>query len=128
MFLTFVVLTATGVSSNAWWRELAVYFSLSALSELYLSFLLIYHYTETVFLGSYGIVLPSSGISRLSSVLVGLDLNSYANPLVSAGFNLPFYLGFLGQVLVGASQILKGLQQRRKLTAQKGVAAIFTPE
>ena len=87
-----------------------------------------YHYTETVFLGSYGIVLPSSGISRLSSVLVGLDLNSYANPLVSAGFNLPFYLGFLGQVLVGASQILKGLQQRRKLTAQKGVAAIFTPE
>jgi len=128
LFLSFVALTVTGISSNAWWRELAVYFSLSALSELYLSFLLMYHYTETVFLGSYGIVLPSSGISRLPSVLVGLDLNSCANPLVSAGFNLPFYLGFLGLGLVGASQILKGLQQRRKLTAQKGVSAIFTPE
>ncbi len=100
--LGFVALVATGIRSNAWWRELAVYFSLSALSELYLSFLLMYHYSETLLLGNYGIVLPSSGISRLPAVLVGLDLNSYANPLVRAGFNLPFYLGFVSLGLVGA--------------------------
>jgi hypothetical protein len=124
----FVALAATGIRSNAWWRELAVYFSLSTLLELYLSFLLMYHYTETLFLGSYGIVLPSYGINRLSAVLIGLDLNNYANPLVSGGFNLPFYLGFLSLGLVGTSQILKSLQRKRRLTAQKGIAAIFSPE
>jgi len=87
-----------------------------------------YHYTETVFLGSYGIVLPSSGTNRLPSLVVGLDLNNYVNPLVSAGFNFPFYLGFFGLGLVGASEILRGLRRRRKLAAQKGVSAIFTPE
>ena len=61
-------------------------------------------------------------------MIIGLDLNTYANPLVSAGFNLPFYLSFLSLGLLGASQILKSLRNRRELTAQKGVAAIFTPE
>jgi hypothetical protein len=128
LILSFVSLTVTGIRSNAWWRELSVYFSLSALSELYLSFLLMYHYTETVFLGSYGIVPPSSGISRLPSVLVGLDMNSYANPLVSAGFTLPFYLGFVSLGLIGASQVVKSLRRGRALSPQKGVAAIFTQE
>ena len=128
LILGFIAMVATGIRSDALWQELSVYFSLSALSTLYLSFLLMYHYTETVFLGSYGIVLPSSGISRLPTVFIGLDLKNYASPLVSAGFNLPFYLGFLSLSLIGASQILKSLQQKRELTAQKGVAAIFTPE
>jgi hypothetical protein len=128
LVLGFIAMVATGIRSNAWWRELSVYFSLSALSALYLSFLLMYHYTETVFLGSYGIVLPSSGISRLPTVFVGLDLKNYASPLVSAGFNLPFYLGFLSLGLIGASQVINSIRQKRKLTAQRGVAAIFSSE
>jgi hypothetical protein len=128
LILGFVALAASSIRPNAWWRELAVFFSLSALAELYLSFLLMYHAAETTLLGTYGILPPYSGTSRLPTSIIGLDLNTYANPLVSAGFNLPFYLGFLSLGLVGASQILKSLRKRRELTAQKGVAAIFTPE
>ena len=87
-----------------------------------------YHAAETALLGTYGILPPYSGTSRLPTAIIGLDLNTYTNPLVSAGFNLPFYLGFLSLGLVGASQILKSLGKRRELNAQKGVAAIFTPE
>jgi hypothetical protein len=128
LILGFVALIATGIRTYAWWRELAVYFSLSALSELYLSFLLMYHAAETALLGTYGILPPYSGISHLPTSIMGLDLNTYANPLVSAAFNLPFYLGFLSLGLVGTSQILRSRRRRRELTAQKGVAAIFTPE
>ena len=128
LILGFLALAASSIRPNAWWRELAVFFGLSALAELYLSFLLMYHAAETTLLGTYGILPPYSGTSRLPTAIIGLDLNTYANPLVSAGFNLPFYLGFLSLGLVGASQILKSLRKRRELTAQKGVAAIFTPE
>jgi len=127
LILGFVALAASSIRPNAWWRELAVFFSLSALAELYLSFLLMYHAAETTLLGTYGILPPYSGTSRLPTSIIGLDLNTYANPLVSAGFN-PFYLGFLSLGLVGASQILRSRRRRRELTAQKGVAAIFTPE
>jgi hypothetical protein len=128
LILDFTAMVATGIRSDAWWRELSVYFSLSALSGLYLSFLLMYNYTETVFLGSYGMVLPSSGISRLPTVFTGLDLKGYAGPLVSASFNLPFYLGFLRVGLIGASQIRKSLRQKRERTDRKGVSALFTPD
>jgi hypothetical protein len=128
LILSFLALTATGLRSNSWWRELVVYFSLCTILELYLSFLLMYHYIETVFLGSYGIVPPSSGTSHLPAVIIGLDLNSYTNPLVSAGFTAPFYLGFLSLGLIGASQTIKSRRRKREMTKQKGVGAIFTPE
>jgi hypothetical protein len=128
LILGFVALGASSIGPHAWWRELAVFFSLSALAELYLSFLLMYHAAETTLLGTYGILPPYSGTSRLPTLIIGLDLNTYANPLVSAGFNLPFYLGFLSLGLVGTSQIIRSRRRRRELTAQKGVAAIFTPE
>jgi hypothetical protein len=128
LILGFVALAASSIRPKAWWRELAVSFSLSALAELYLSFLLMYHAAETTLLGTYGILPPYSGTNRLPTAIIGLDLNTYANPLVSAGFNLPFYLGFLSLGLVGTSQIIRCRRGRRELTAQKGVAAIFTPE
>lgn len=73
-------------------------------------------------------MLPSSGISRLPTVFIGLDLKNYASPLVSAGFNLPFYLGFLSVGLIGASQIRKNLRQKRERTDRRGVPALFTPD
>jgi hypothetical protein len=128
LILGFVALGASSIRPHAWWRELAVFFSLSALAELYLSFLLMYHAAETTLLGTYGILPPYSGTSHLPTAIIGLDLNTYANPVVNAGFNLPFYLGFLSVGLVGASQILRSRRRRRELTAQKGVAVIFTQE
>lgn len=128
LLLTFVLLGLSTLSPQAWWRELAVYFSLSALAELYLSFFLLYHTAETNLLGAYGIIPPYSGTSQLPTVIIGLDLNSYAQPFVTAGFTLPFYLGFLCLGLVGASQILKNLKEKKTKQPQRGVAAIFTSD
>jgi hypothetical protein len=122
-----VALAASSIRPNFWWRELAVYFSLSALTELYLSFLLMYHAAETTLLATYGILPPFSGTSRLPIEIIGLDLNSYPQPLVIAGFNLPFYLGFLSPGLIGTSLILRRLRGRQKASL-KGVAAIFSLE
>jgi hypothetical protein len=58
LILGFVALATLSIRPNAWWRELAVFFSLSALAELYLSFLLMYHAAETTLLGTYGILPP----------------------------------------------------------------------
>jgi hypothetical protein len=129
--LLIVLVFVLGVSSfnrGAWWGEITKYFSLCVLSELYLSFLLMYHAAETSLLGTYGILPPSSGAANLPAVIIGLDMNSYLRPLVTAGFSLPFYLGFLSLGLVGASLILENLRTRKEEPARKGVAAVFTSE
>jgi len=123
----FVALAASSVRPSAWWRELAVYFSLSALAELYLSFLLMHHAAETTLLGTYGILPPYSGTSHLPASIIGLDLNDYSQPLVAAGFNMPFYMGFLIPGLIGGSLILQRFRGRRR-SAPRGVAAIFSPD
>jgi hypothetical protein len=126
--LAFVALGMSSLSPNAWWRELAVYFSLATFIELYFSFLLIYHAAETTLLGAYNTIAPYSGTSHLPTVILGLDLNTYTQPLVTAGFTLPFYIGLLGISLVGGSMILKYRRDRGRETGQKGIEAIFTPE
>jgi len=48
---------------------------------------------------------------------VGTDLNTYLNPSLVATFNLDFYLGLLSLTTVGASILLKMLQERGLLAA-----------
>jgi hypothetical protein len=81
---------------------------------------------DTALLGAYGVVPPYSGTGYLPVNFLGLDLNSYANPLVIASFRFPFYAGFLSIGLVGGGLIFKALRERRKRLEQKGVQAIFT--
>jgi len=81
---------------------------------------------ETALLGAYGIIPPSYGTSYSQVNILGLDLNSYANPLVTASFSLPFYIGFLGLGLMGGGLVIKSICERRKRMEQKGVQAIFT--
>jgi hypothetical protein len=128
LLLTFVLLGWSGLNPKAWWREIAVYFSLSALAELYLSFFLLYHAAETSLLGAYGVVPPYTGTIQLPAVIIGLDLNSYTRPLVTAGFTLPFYLGFVCLGLVAASQLVKNIRKKRAKLERKGAAAIFTSD
>src|SRR5256886_2634195 len=47
LILGSLALFAASVRPTSWWRNLAVYFGLSSLAELYLSFILIYYWTET---------------------------------------------------------------------------------
>jgi hypothetical protein len=128
LILLVFVLGASSFHRGAWWGETAKYFSLCVLSELYLSFLLMYHAAETSLLGMYGILPPSSGTMRLPALIIGLDMNSYLRPLVTAGFSLPFYLGFLSLGLVGSSLILENRRTRKEEPPRKGVAAVFTSE
>ncbi len=98
------------------------------MTELYLSFLLMYHGAITMLLGAYGIVPPYLGTSHLLTDIVGLDLNSYPNPLVTASFSLPFYLGFLSIGLITTSLIVNDIAEKRKTRDQRGVGAIFTTD
>jgi len=126
--MSLIALGASSFHPGTWWGKLAAYFSLCSLTELYLSFLLMYHGALTMLLGAYGILPPNSGTSHLGASIVGLDLNSYLNPLVTANFGLPFYLGFVSLGLIASSLIVNEIVEGRKKRGQRGVAAIFTTD
>ena len=79
-------------------------------------------------LGVYNIIPPYLGTSRLAANIVGLDLNSYLNPLVTANFGLPFYLGFVSLGLIASSLIVNEIVEGGKKGGRRGVAAIFTTD
>src|SRR5919108_1276244 len=120
LVIALAALLLSSVRPWAWWYDIAVYFGLSVLLELYLSFLLNYHAAETLLLGAYGIVPPGTGTSRLPAVITGLDFTPYVEPLVSAGFSLPFYLGFLSLGLVSASMVLRHQRGKTRIMVPKG--------
>ena len=128
LILAFVALGMSSLSPSSWWRELAVYFGLSALIEVYFSFLLIYHAAETTLLGTYGTAPTYYGTSQIPALVVGLDLKTYTQPLVTASFTFPFYFGFVGLGLVGLSLVFDGLRGRKARLGQKGVGSIFTQD
>ena len=128
LILSLIALGASSFHPRTWWGKLATYFSLCSMTELYLSFLLMYHGALTMLLGAYDIVPPYLGTSHLGANIVGLDLNSYLNPLVTANFSVPFYLGFVSIGLIATSLIFNDIVEKRKMSAQRGVAAIFTTD
>src|SRR5437667_5682250 len=70
LLLSMIALGASSFHPGAWWNKLAVYFSLCSMTELYLSFLLMYHGALTMLLGAYGILPPYSGTSHLPANVV----------------------------------------------------------
>src|SRR5256886_1367304 len=128
LIMSLIALGASSFHSRTWWGKLATYFSLCSMTELYLSFLLMYHGALTMLLGAYGILPPYFGTSPLLANIVGLDLNSHPNPLVIAGFRLPFYLGFVSIGLITTSLIVNNIVGNREKRNQRGVAAVFTAD
>jgi len=128
LIVTVVALGMVALNPTAWWREITVYFSLSALIEVYLSFLLLYHSAETALLGGYGVIPPYSGAAYLPTTVVGLDFNNYLRPLVTAGFALPFYLGFIAIGLVGGRLVADNMRRNKDDQQHRGVAAVFTSD
>lgn len=126
--LAFLSLEVVAIIPSAWWRDIAVCFSLSALAEVYLSFALMYHAAETSLLGTYGVIPPSNGAAQLSTVILGLDLNSHFQPIVIAGFSVSFYLGFVVFGLIGSSLVATRIRTRKQRRGQLGAAAIFTSD
>jgi hypothetical protein len=112
LFVGFVALVAASIRPTAWWRNLAAYFGLSSLAELYFSFLMMYYWAESAFIQGYGFVPPYSGTATLQGRILGLDLTYYSGPLVTASFAIPFYLGFFSFSLVMGRGILRVLQDR----------------
>lgn len=112
LFLGFVALAGASIRPTAWWRNLAVYFGLSSLAELYFSFLMMYYWAESAFIQAYGLAPPYSGTTSLQGRILGLDLAYYSGPLVTAAFAIPFYLGFVSFSLVIGRGIFRVLQER----------------
>src|SRR2546426_11590767 len=98
------------------------------MTDLFLCFFLIYPGPLTRLLGTYDFAPPYLGTSHLGANIVGLDLNSYLNPLVTANLGVPFYLGFVSIGLIATSLIVNDIVEKRKMSAQRGVAAIFTTD
>jgi hypothetical protein len=112
IFIGFLALAAASIRPTAWWRNFAVYFGLSSLAELYFSFLMMYYWAESAFVVAYGVVPPYSGTSSLPGRFLGLDLTYYSTPLVTAGFAIPFYLGFIGFSLVMGRGVIRSIHER----------------
>jgi hypothetical protein len=112
LFFGFLGLVAASIRPTAWWRNLAIYLGLSAVAELYFSFLMMYYWAESAFVVAYGIVPPYSGTTIFPGRILGLDLNYYSGPLVTAAFAIPFYLGFLSLSLVMGRGIIRAFQDR----------------
>src|SRR2546428_956132 len=112
LILGSLALFAASVQPTSWWRNLAVSFGLSSLAELYLSFILIYYWTETAIVQAYGVVPPYYGTAALQGSILGLDLKYYSAPLVTASFYFPYYLGFLSLGLVVGRSLIKIVHER----------------
>jgi hypothetical protein len=112
LLLGFLALFAASLRPNAWWRNVAVYFGLSSLAELYLSFILMFYWAETAFVNAYGVVPPFYGTATLPVNLLGLDLSYYSSPLVTASFNVPYYVGFVSIGLLLSRSLLKLIHDR----------------
>jgi hypothetical protein len=126
LIISLIALGASSFHPGTWWGKLAVYFGLCSMTELYLSFLLMYHGALTMLLGVYGILPPYFGTNQLLTNIVGLDLNNHHDPSVTASFGLPFYLGFLSIGLIATSLMVNDIAEKRKTHEKRGVGAIFT--
>jgi hypothetical protein len=126
LILSSLALLASSLRPTVWWRPLAAWLSLASLTELFFSLFLFVHIGQTALLTAYGTNPPTSGTVSYPARIVGTDLNTYLNPSIAATFNLDFYLGLLGLTIVGASTILKMIQERGILTAAiPGVKEFF---
>jgi hypothetical protein len=126
LILSSLALVTTSLRPTVWWRPLATWLSLASLIELFFSLFLFVHTGQTALLTAYGTNPPTSGTISYPARIVGTDLNTYLNPSLAATFNLDFYLGLLGLTIVGASTLLKMLQERGLLAAAiPGVKEFF---
>jgi hypothetical protein len=117
LILCSLALLASSLRPTAWWRPLATWLSLASLTELFFSLFLLVHTGQTALLTAYGTSPPTSGTISYPARIVGTDLNTYLNPSLVATFNLDFYLGLLSLTIVGASTLLKMLQEGGLLVA-----------
>ena len=113
LLLGFLALFAASLRPTSWWRNLAVYFGLSSLVELYLSFILMLYWMETAFVNALGVLPPLYGTTTLQANVIGLDLSYYTAPPVTATFSVTYYLGFLSLGLVLSRTFLRLLHERK---------------
>ncbi len=79
-----------------------------------------YHVVQNSLLSLYNVMPAYTGTSMLQATIIGLDLNYYSNPLVTASISPVFYLGFVSLGLVEGRIILKTLQHIGNMTALGG--------
>ncbi len=110
---TTLLLLFSAFRLQAWWRQLAVWFSLSSLAELYLSFLLLLHFAQVTLLSSYGSTPPVMGTGTLQGSILGLDLALYPNPTITATLAPPFFFGLTSFAILATTQLYAAMHNRQ---------------
>jgi hypothetical protein len=108
----FIALFAASIRPKAWWRNLAVLFGFASIVELYLSFLFMFYWAETMFVSAYSAAPPLYGTTSYQANVIGLDLAYYTRPLVTSTFLLPYYIGYISMALMLGQTALKLFRDR----------------
>lgn len=100
--------------------------SLASLAEVFFSLFLLIHLGQTALLTAYGSNPPTSGTITYPAKIVGIDLTTYTNPLLTATFDVDFFLGVISLTIVGVGILLKMLQEKGILASNlPGIREFF---
>jgi hypothetical protein len=110
--VTSLLLIISSVKTTVWWRNLAQWFNITAVVQMFLSLAILINTARQELLAEYGVMLPLSGRARFPANVLGLDLRLYQSPMMSAGFGALFYAGVFCLFLVATERLmsLRGIE------------------
>ena len=103
--LASLFLILSSVWKGAWWRNLAQWFNIAAIVEVFLSLAIMIGTVRQEILAKYGMAFPLSGRFQFPANVLGMDLQLYPSPVLIAGFELPFYIGVVCLAIVAAERL-----------------------
>jgi hypothetical protein len=100
-----LLLIISSIKPTAWWRNLAQWFNITALTQMFLSLAILINTARQEILAEYGTSLPLYGQVRFPANVLGLDLRFYPSPVITAVFGPLFYAGVFCLGLVAAERL-----------------------
>jgi len=113
--MTTFALALISIFPKSIWRKPVYWLGMSSLIEVFVSFAFLVHATQVTILNAYGTIPPLAGNTIIQGRVLGLDLTSYQNPILSSNFAPPFYLGLISIAALGGSGIIRYLLHPQKL-------------
>jgi hypothetical protein len=101
-----LLLIISSVKPTVWWRNLAQWFNITAVVQMFLSLAILINTARQELLAEYGVVLPLYGRMRFPGNVLGMDLRLYQSPMASAGFGVLFYAGVFCVCIVAMERLM----------------------
>src|SRR5437870_12852593 len=86
-----LLLIISSIKPTVWWRNLAQWFNITAVVQMFLSLAILINTARQEILAVYGISLPLYGRVRFRTNVLGFDLRFYPLPVAPAGYRGLFY-------------------------------------